>query len=64
MGCEIYVKEDTYIKTMPPEPMNENNVTFVELSQNILAILEIAEVDSYISMQFEISLTWYLLNYF
>lgn len=59
MGCDVYRKDSIYIKTMPPEPLNEDNMTYVDLSLNILAILEIAEVDSYISMQIEISLSWY-----
>ena len=42
---------------MPPEPVGAN-ATQVHLGADILAILEISEVDSYISMQISIQLTW------
>ena len=44
---------------MPPEPLDGDNITHVHLALDILAILEIAEVDSFISMQIQIQLTWY-----
>ncbi len=42
---------------MPPEPV-KGNITQVHLALEILAILEISEVGSYISMQLGIDLTW------
>ncbi len=42
---------------MPPEPVC-GNMTLVHLDVDILAILDISEVDSYISMQLSIQLTW------
>ena len=47
---------------MPPEPLEGNNYTLVYADVDILAILDIAEVDSYISMQLNIKLTWYAFN--
>ncbi len=58
VGCDVYSKDASYIKTMPPEPIEGQNVTTVFLSMDILAILEISEVDSFISMQISIDLTW------
>ncbi len=42
---------------MPPEPVGRNT-TLVHIGVDILAILEISEVDSYISMQLSIALSW------
>ncbi len=47
---------------MPPEPPEDQNITLVHLGADILAILEIAEVDSYISMQVSIQLTWLVVR--
>ncbi len=43
---------------MPPEPVLNETYTKVHVQLDILAVLEIAEVDSYISMQVEMRLTW------
>ena len=48
----------SYIKTMPPEPVGGFNETFVHVSADILAILDIAEVDSFISMQIDVHMRW------
>lgn len=58
MACDVYEKHPSYIKAMPPEPVNKDNITYVHLGLDVLAILEIAEVDSSISMQIQIQLTW------
>ena len=42
---------------MPPEPI-DGNMTLVNLGVDVLAILNIAEVDSSISMQISIQLKW------
>ncbi len=57
VACDVYEKDPSYIKAMPPEPVTGND-TYVHLALEALAILEIAEVDSYISMQIQIKLTW------
>ncbi len=61
VSCKVYEKDPSYIKTMPPEPLPGADMTLVHLGLDILAILEIAEVASYISMQIQLRLTWYLL---
>ncbi len=43
---------------MPPEPVGGFNETFVHVSADILAILDIAEVDSFISMQIDVHMRW------
>ena len=58
VGCDVYEKDMSYIRAMPPEPLGGENMTHVLLGLDILAILEIAEVDSYISMQIQVQLTW------
>ena len=58
VGCSIYYKDDSYIASMPPEPPKGQNTTLVHLGMDILAILEISEVSSYISMQMSINLRW------
>ncbi len=58
MGCTVYEKDDSYIKQMPPEPLHGDELTKVHMGVDILAILEIAEVDSFIQLQLSISLTW------
>ncbi len=59
----MYEKDESYLKAMPPEPVG-SNTTLVHLGIDILAILEISEVDSYISMQISIQLTWYECQFF
>ncbi len=54
----MYEKEPSYIKVMPPEPTHGNNFTLVHVDVDILAILEISEVDSFIAMQLSVQLTW------
>ncbi len=49
----------SYIKFMPPEPLEEQSKTMVNFSIDILAILDVAEVDSIISMQLDAKLSWY-----
>ncbi len=61
VGCTVYEKDKSYIKNMPPDTKTTKYATIVELELDILAILEIAEVASYLSMQFEIHLTWLVI---
>ncbi len=54
----MYEKDASYLSFMPPEPVSNETHTKVHVQLDILAVLEIAEVDSYISMQVEMQLTW------
>ena len=45
------------MKEVPPEPV-EGNLTRVQVDVDVLAILAISEVDSYITMQMSLRLTW------
>ncbi len=56
-GCVVFEKDASYIKSMPPEPV-DSSATYIQLGVDILAVLEISEVDSYMSMQISIQLTW------
>ncbi len=58
VGCPVYEMDRSYIKSMPPEPKPGKNWTHVQISLDILAILQIAEVDSSITMQIEMKLSW------
>ncbi len=57
IGCTVYEKDVSYVKSMPPEPLSGNS-TEVQLDLEVLAILDISEVDSYISIQQNVHLTW------
>jgi hypothetical protein len=51
--------DNSYIKDIPAPPLEESNFTKINVSMDTLAILEINEVDSLISIQFQLYLTWY-----
>ena len=50
--------DESYIKDIPAPPIDENVFTFVNVSVDTLGILEINEVDSFISIQFQLYLSW------
>lgn len=49
----------SYIKDIPAPPKLMNILTEVNISVDIFAILEINEVDSLISIQFQLDMTWF-----
>ena len=51
--------DKSYIKDIPAPPRIEGSLTPVNVSVDTLAILEINEVDSTISIQFQLYLTWF-----
>ena len=58
-GCSVYEKEDSYIRQMPPEPVGRHgDSTWVRMGVDVLAILDIEEVDGFIQLQLNIRLTW------
>lgn len=57
VDCNVYEKDTSYMKEVPPEPV-EGNLTRVQVDVDVLAILAISEVDSYITMQMSLRLTW------
>ena len=52
--------DKSYIKDVPAPPVDPGkvNLTEVIVDVEVLSILEIAEVESLIAIQFELSLTW------
>ncbi len=58
VDCFVYEKDFSYLKNMPPEALNNDSALIVDLELDILTILDIAEVKSYMSMQVEIHLSW------
>ncbi len=43
---------------MPPQAVGECSITTVELELDVLAVLDLSEVDSIFAMQMELHLTW------
>lgn len=51
--------DQSYIKDIPAPPIDENVYNYINVSVNILGILEINEVDSFITIQFQLDLSWF-----
>ncbi len=58
VGCVVYEKDESYIRQMPPEPKGGDSRTEVRVGVDVLAVLEIEEVDGVIQLQIGIRLTW------
>ena len=58
MQCEIFKTDSTYLKEMPPEPKGEVGKTDVFLKVDVLSIVDISEVDNFISLQLRLKLSW------
>ncbi len=54
----MYEKDFSYLKNMPPETLTNETALIVALELDILTILDISEVKSYMSMQVEVHLSW------
>ncbi len=57
--CEIIRTGRTYLKEVSPPPVKKQDKTSVEVAIDILSILDIVEVDYQISLQLDLSLTWF-----
>jgi hypothetical protein len=58
IGCEILTTDISYLKEVPPPSPVPGILTNVNVSVDILQILEIKEVDNIIKLQTELQLTW------
>lgn len=56
-SCQIFKPDSTYLKDVPPEP-SEGELAEVLITIDVLSILEISEVNSYIQLQLNIKLSW------
>ncbi len=61
VGCSIYEIDDSYIQESPPKGVEEGTLVKVEISVDLLSILEISEVDGYIALQLRLMISWYIL---
>lgn len=59
IDCAMIEIDRSYIKDIPAPPKLMNILTEVNISVDIFAILEINEVDSLISIQFQLDMTWF-----
>lgn len=56
--CEMIIIDKSYIKDIPAPPQGDLTLTPINASVEILSILSIDEVDSYITIQFQLNLEW------
>ena len=60
IGCDLISFNNAYLKEIPPPPLkiSPRKTLPVNVTMNILSILEIIEVESSIKLQFGLQLTW------
>ncbi len=59
-GCHMFMMDESYLKDVPPPPIKKGALqTPINISVNILSILDIVEVDGMIEIQLDLSLTWF-----
>ncbi|CAM6054348.1 unnamed protein product [Sphagnum tenellum] len=61
IGCELLLMDASYIKDLPASPDQQSGATelaAVLVSMDILSILDISEVQNFISLQLQLWLTW------
>lgn len=51
--------DESYLKEIPAPPQIFQKLTLVNVSVDVLGILEIDEVDSFIAIQFQLHLSWF-----
>ncbi len=60
IDCQMFMMDESYLKDVPPPPILEGALeTPINISVNILSILDIVEVDGMIEIQLDLSLTWF-----
>ncbi len=57
-SCQLVLLEPSYLKTVPPPPMEGKQKAEVEVEVDLISILDIKEVDYIISLQIDLRLTW------
>lgn len=57
--CEMITIDRSYIQDIPAPPQFDQERTQINVSVDILSILEISEVDSKITLQFQLYLRWF-----
>ena len=58
MDCRIYEIDDSYIRESPPKGVRKGTLAKVEISVDILSIMEISEVDGFIALQLRLMISW------
>ena len=56
VDCNMILTDDSYLKDMPPQGKSDKLKVFIAV--NVLAILEISEVENFILLQLELKLSW------
>ena len=59
INCEMIEIDKSYIKDIPAPPVHEDVFNYVNVSVDMLGILDINEVDSFIAIQFQLYLSWF-----
>ena len=54
IGCQIFTTDSSYLKDVPAPPLKPNELAEVTVAVDILSILEIKEVDNFISLQLQV----------
>ena len=57
-NCALITLDDAYIKEVTPPPLKNMSTLPVHIILDLLSILDIDEVESRITLQFELKLTW------
>ncbi len=58
VDCSIYEIDDSYIQESPPKGVVEGTLAKVEISVDLLSVLEISEVDGFIALQLRLMISW------
>ena len=56
--CNLFIPSKSYIVDMPPEPKKGDNMTYIKVGVDVLSILDISEVGSYIALQLTLRYTY------
>ncbi len=50
--------DDSYMATVPPEPLGDQDKVEVTVDVDVLSVLDISEVDGFVTLQLTVRLTW------
>lgn len=59
IDCEMIEIDKSYLKDIPAPPQASQKFSLVNVSVDVLGILEINEVDSLMTIQFQLRLSWF-----